>query len=137
MSGVTCNNFPWTPHTIGRCQAWHTIIAFRLHTWLDHVRRGIQSYTLVSTYSRMTSSVSCNRRLLTSHIVGRRQSWNARMSLGQETQTDDIGRCMTSSPWTTYKIRRCRVWHVIIALGQNTRSDDIGRGMRSYTLDCT
>ena len=72
MSGVTCNHFPWIAHTIGRCKAWHTIIAFRLHTRLDDVGRGMQSYTLVSTYCRMTSSVSCNRRLWTSHIIGRR-----------------------------------------------------------------
>ena len=70
-------------------------------------------------------------------MVRLRQSWNSRMSLGQETQADDVERGMPSLPWTIFKVRRCRVWHVIIALGQNTGSDDIGRGMQSYTLDCT
>ena len=64
-------------------------------------------------------------------------SSHARMSLGQETQEDDVGRGMPSSPWTTYKVRRRLMWHVIIALGQNTRSDGVERGMQSYTLDCT
>ena len=155
MLGITCNHFPWTPHTIGRRQAWHTIIAFRLHTWLDDVRHGMQSYTLVITYNRMTSSVSCYRHLLTSHIVGRRQSWNARMSLGQETRSDDVGRGMPSSPldniqgqtispgacyhfpWTEHTVRRRRAWHAIIYLGLHIQSKDVERVMLSSSFDFT
>ena len=42
-SGVTCHHCLWTTHTVERLQAWHAIIAFGQHTWLNDVGRGIKS----------------------------------------------------------------------------------------------
>ena len=115
----------------------------------------MQSYTLDNTYDRKSLSVSCYRRLLMSHMVGRRQSWNARMSLGQETRSDDVGRGMPSSfldniqgqtmshvacyhcPWTEHTVRRRRAWHAIIYLRLHKQSKDVERVMLSSSFDFT
>ena len=140
---------------VGQRQAWHAVIAFRQHTRLDDIGCVMRSYTLDNTYGQNSSSVSCYCRLWMSHMVGRRQSWNARMSLGQETQSDDVGRGMPSSPfdniqgqttspvacyhcpWTEHMVRWRRAWHAIIYLGHHIQFKNIECFMLSSSLDFT
>ena len=96
--GVASHQLPREAHTVEHCWAWHAIIPFGKNTWSYYVRCGLKSYTLDTTYSLKTSSISCYHRVLTSHTVGRRQAWNARMSLGQQTLSDDIGQGIPLSP---------------------------------------
>ena len=49
MSGVECHYHYWNEHMVERRQVWYAIITFRQHSWLDDVRRGMQSYTLDNT----------------------------------------------------------------------------------------
>ena len=123
---------------VERRRAWHSIIAFRQHTWSKNVRRDIPSPPLDSTHGRMTSSVACHHHLWAAHTVERRQLWHASIALWQHTQSKEIGRGMTSPPldsthgrttsgvtchhilWTAHTVGRRRAWHSIVALGMQT-----------------
>ncbi|TMW81654.1 hypothetical protein EJD97_008475 [Solanum chilense] len=50
-SGMTCHLLTWTAHTVGRCRAWHAIIALGQHTRLNYVRRGTPSSPLDSIHA--------------------------------------------------------------------------------------
>ena len=85
--------------------------------------------------------------------VRRCRAWHAIIALGWQTQSNDIGRGMPSSPldsthaqtkssvachhspWTENTIGRRRAWHAITAFRQHTWSKDVGRGMPSWPLD--
>ena len=97
---------------------------------------------LDNTHGRTTSGVTCHHRLWKAHTVERR-AWHAIIAFGQHTQSNDIGRGMTSSLldsthghmksgvtchhylWTAHTVglgRQHRAWHDITALGHYTRS---------------
>ena len=97
-SGVACHHRIWTTHTVRRCQAWHAIIAFGQHRRLDDVERGMPSPTLESTHGRTTSGVACHHRLWVAQTVERHQAWHAIIALGRQTQSNDVGPGMLSSP---------------------------------------
>ena len=154
-SGVACHHRLRKAHTIRRRRAWHAIIAFwaaqmverrrashdittlGLHTQSDDVGHGMTSPLLENTHSRTTSGVAWHHHSWTTHIVGRRRAWHDITALGQHTQSDDVGRGMTSQPLDSTHGQQCRAWHDITALGQHTQSDDVGRGMKSPPLDST
>ena len=113
-SGMACHHSPWTENTVKRRLAWHATIAFGQHTRLNDVGRCIPSSPWGSTHGRTTSSVACHHRLWTAQMVGCRRAWHAIIALGQHTRSDDVRRCMPSSP-----------------LDQRRRSAIVGRGMPS------
>ena len=43
MSRVACYHRLWTAYTIGRCRAWHAIMAIEQHIRSDDVGRGMPS----------------------------------------------------------------------------------------------
>ena len=120
---------------------------------VGNVECGMTSLPLDNTHGRTTSSVTCNHRLWTAHMVGLRRVWHDITSLGQHTRSNDVGHGMPSSPldnthsrkssgmachhipWTTNTVERCRAWQAIIAFGQHTQSNDVGCGMTSPPLD--
>ena len=81
--------------------------------------------------------------------------WHAIIAFGQHTQSNDIGRSMTSPPleythgrmtsgvtchhliWTAHTVERRRAGHAIIAYGWQTRSNEVRRDMPSPPLDST
>ena len=124
-------------HTVGRCRAFHAIIALGWQTWSNDVGRGmpssllngqhgrttsggIPSSHLGSTHGRTTSSVACHHPLWTSS--------HSRTALGVACH-----HC----PLTDNAAERRQAWHAIIALGQHTRSNDVRRGITSPPFDST
>ena len=98
-----------------------------------------------------TSSVACHHRPWASHIIidagtgchhlpsgdhtfRRRRALDAIISLGQQTQSENVGRFMPSRHLTTNTIGRCRAWHAIIAHGMHKWQDDVGHGMPPWAL---
>ena len=136
-------------------RAWHAIIAFGRQTWSNDVGRGMPSLPLGSTDGWTVSDVACQHRIWPALTVKRRRAWQAIIAFGKHTGSNDVGRCMPSSPlgsthgrttsgvachhrlWTAVTVGRRRAWYSIITLGQHTRSDGIGRGMPSSPLDNT
>ena len=77
------------------------------------------------------------------------------IAFGQHTQSNDVGRGITSPPldnthgptrsgvachnrlWAAHTVERRRVWHAIIAYGRQTRSNDVKCDMPSPPLDST
>ena len=136
-------------------RAWHDITALGLHTRSNNVGCGMQSSPLGSIESRTASGVACHHRPWTANMVERCQAWHAIIAFGQHRGSDDVRRCMPSSPlssthsqmtsgvachhrlWGAHRIDRCRALHAIIAFGKHTRSDDVGRGMTSPPLENT
>ena len=100
--GVACHQSPRPEQTVWKSPA------------------GMQSFPLDITYSCKMSSVSCYRRLWTSHTVERRQAWHPRMFIGQQQPQDDIGQGIPSSP-----------------LDNKQRLDDVVHDMLSLTLNST
>ena len=92
------------------------------------------------THGKMTSGVACHHRPSTTHTVGRRRAWHDLTALGQRTQSDYVGRGMTSPPldshtverrrafhyrlWAAHTVERRLAWHAIIAFGL---ADTVGR----------
>ena len=149
---MACRHRPWTAQTVGRCRAWHAIIALGQHKW---------------------SSVSCHHHPWAAHTVGRRRAWHAIIAFGQHIRSDGVNCGMPTSPldsthgrttsdvachhclWAAYTVERrwawhaiiafgqytrsndVGTWHAIIALGQHTRSNDVGRGMPASPLGST
>ena len=88
-------------------------------------------------------------------MVERCQAWHAIIAFGQHRGSDDVRRCMPSSPlssthsqmtsgvachhrlWGAHRIDRCRALHAIIAFGKHTRSTDVGRGIPSSPYGST
>ena len=172
-SGIACHHSPWTANTVKQRQARHAIIAFRQHRRSDGVRRCMPSSPLSSIQSQTTLGVECHHRLWAAHTVERRGAWHAIIafglaytvggrrtrhaiiSLGWQTQSNNVGRSMRSSPlgstegrtafgvachhrlWLAHTIERHLAWHAIISFGQHTRLNDIGRGMQSSPLGST
>ena len=115
-SGVASHHRPWTAHTIGNvgrgmmtsppldsthareCRAWHDITAFGQHTQSNDVGQGMQSSPLGSTNSRTASGIACHHCLWPAHTVKRRRAWHAIIAFGDHTGSNDVGRCMPSSP---------------------------------------
>ena len=92
---------------------------------------------LDSTHGR-TSCVTCHHHLWTAHMVERCREWHSIISLGRETRSNNVERCMLSSPfasthsrttsgvawhhrlWAAHTVERRWALHAIIAFGQNT-----------------
>ena len=157
-SGVACHHRLWAAHeveplrawhdiiaigladTVGRRRAWHAIVALGRQTWSNVVRRGMPSLPLGSTCGRTTSGVACHHRLWPAHTVKRRRAWHAITAFGKHTGSNDVRRCMPSSPlssthsqttsgvachhllWGAHRIERCQALHAIITLIKHTRS---------------
>ena len=139
-SGVACHHCHWAAQTVERRLAWHAIIAFGQHTWLNDVGRCMSSSPLASTHSQTALGVACHHRLWEAHTVERRRAWHAIIAFGKHTQSNDVGRGMTSPPlgskhdrptsgvtchhrhWTAHSVERHRAWHEITALGHHTQS---------------
>ena len=114
--GVACHHGPWTTYTVERRQAWHAIIAFkpadtvgRRRAWHAIIALGRQTQSndvegcmpcppLESTHGRTTSGVACHHRLWEAHTVERSRAWHAIIALRQHTRSNDVRRCMPSSP---------------------------------------
>ena len=95
-SGVTCHHRIWAAGTVERHRAWHDITAFGQHTRSNDIGRGMISPPLDSTHGRTTSSVACHHRLWAAQTIGRRRAWHDIIAFGQHTQSNDVGRGMTS-----------------------------------------
>ena len=154
-SNVVCHHIPWTANTDERRRAWNEITAVGLQAFLDDVGHGMTSPPLNSTHDRMTSGVACHHRLWTAHTLERHQAWHAIIAFARHTQSNNVGRGMTSPPLDSthgqttsgvacyhhlcaaHTIERRWAWHAIIALGRQTPSDDVRRYMPSPPLDST
>ena len=152
---MACHQRLGTAHTEERHRAWHSIITFGLHKQSDDVGRGMPSPPLDITHGQTTSGVACHHRPWTTHTVGRRRAWHDLTALGQHTQSDYVGRGMTSPPldslhgrttssvtcqhrlWTAHTVEQRRAWHSIIAFGQHTWSNNVGRVKPSSPLGST
>ena len=97
-SGVACHHRLWTPQTVKRRRACHSIIAFGQHTQSNYVGRGMPSSPLGSTNGRTTSRVDVQHHLWAAHTVKRRRAWHAIIALGQHTRSNDVRRDMPSPP---------------------------------------
>ena len=115
----------------------------------------MQSSPLGSTNGRTTSGVAFHHSPWTANTVKRRQAWHSTIAFGQPTHSNDVGRCMPSSPLDSthgrttlgvachhrllaaQTVERRQAWLAIIALGWQTRSDDVRRYMPSPPLDST
>ena len=144
MSGVACHHRPWTENMVEQRRAWRAIIAFGQHRRSDGVKRCMLSSPLASTHSQTTSGMACHHRLGTAHTVGRcwalhaiiafgqhivkrRRAWHAIISFGGHTGSNDVRRCMPSSPLENTHGRQRRAWlDDITALGLHTRSATSG-----------
>ncbi|TMW82078.1 hypothetical protein EJD97_006878 [Solanum chilense] len=148
------NHHPLTANMIGPHKVPHACMALVLHKRSD------------------MPGLACHYRSWAAHTDPRRQEWHAIISirkthdhqygawyavvdLGRDTRSDEVRRCMLSSPlgstrsqttsgftcylrlWTTHIVVRRRAWHVVIALVQPTQSYDFGCGMLSSPLDNT
>ena len=108
---------------------------------------------LDSTHNRTTSGVESHHRHWAAHTIRLRRAWYENTAFGQHTQSNDVGRGMSSSPlgstdgrttsgvachhspWTANIVKRCEAWNAIIAFGQHRRSDGVGHCMPSSPLD--
>ena len=97
-SGMAFHHRLWAAHTVKQRWAWHDITDFRQHSRLNEVRHDMPSPPLHCRHGRTTSGVACHHRPWKGHTLGQRRAWHAITSLGQHTQSDDIGRGMTSPP---------------------------------------
>ena len=140
---------------VERRLAWPDIIALSLYARSNNVGRCMTSLPLDSTHGRTTSSVACHHRLWATHTIERHRAWNAIITFGQHTRSNDVGCGITSPPlhnthnrttsgvarhnrlWEAHTVRRRQAWHAITALGQHTWSDDVGCGITSPPLDST
>ena len=68
------------------------------HKRLNDVRRGMPSLPLGSTNGRTTPGLACHHRLWAVQKVRRRRALHAIIAFGRHTQSNDVGRCMPSSP---------------------------------------
>ena len=127
----------WAAQTVERRRAWHPMIAFGQHRRSDGVGRCMPSPALASTHNQTTSGVACHHRLWGAHRIERCRAWHTIITFVQHTQSNDVGRGITSPPLDSTHDRQRRAWHDITVLGQHTRSDDVGRGMTSPPLDGT
>ena len=130
-------------------------LAFCEHTRLDDVGRGMPLSPLDSKHGRTMSGVACHHCLWEAQPVGRHRALHAIIAFGQNTQSNDVGHGMPSSPlgsthgqttsgvacphllWGAHRIVRCRALHAIIAFGLHTRSNDVGCGTTSPPLENT
>ena len=124
-------------------RAWHDIITYGKHTWLNYVGRGMPSSPMGSTNGRTMSGATCHHRLWKAHTVERRRVWHSIIAFGQHKRSNDVGRGMSSSPFgsthgrttlgvachnrlkATHTVERHWAWHDITAFGQHTRSNVI------------
>ena len=79
-SGMACHHRLWAAHTVKRRQAWHNITA-------------LGQYTRSTTYG-----VAYHHRPWAAHAVRLRWEWHDITALGQNTLSNDVRRCMPSSP---------------------------------------
>ena len=107
-SDVACHHLLYAARTIERRQARNEITAFGQHTRSNDVGRGMTSPLLDNTHGRMTSGVACHYRHWAAHTVERRRAWHDITAPGLHTQSDDVGRGMTSPPLHSTHGRQCR-----------------------------
>lgn len=113
--GVACSRSLLIVHISRRCRALHDLISLGLHTrndyvghgmpssplentWLDNIMHFMPLYSLDSTLGRMLSDMACYHSPSAIHTFGRRRAWMVNIVLGQQTQSDNVGRSMQSSP---------------------------------------
>ena len=142
-----------TAHTTKQCRAWHEITPLRLHPRSNEVGRGMSSPPLDNKHGRTTSGMAFHHHVWAAHTVQRRRAWHAIITFGQHKRSNDVGRCMPSSPLGSTHglttsgvacqhclkaadtVERHRAWHDITAFGQHTRSYNVRRGMPSSPFD--
>ena len=105
------------------------------HTWLDNVEHHMQSSLLGSTHCRTMSRLACKNGSSAAHTVGRRWALYAINTLGEHTESGDIGHCVDHRSWTSHMIGLHWVWHDIMSLAKHILSNNIGGGMSSSPLD--
>ena len=106
-----------------------------------------------STHDRTTSGVACHNHLWAAHTVELHRAWHAIITFRQHTQSEDVGRGITSPPLdntqgrttssvtchhrlcTAHTVERRWAWHAIITFGQHKWSDRLGRSMPLSPLD--
>ena len=79
-------------------RACHDITALGQHTRSNYVERGMKSPPLDSTHDRMTSAMTCQHRLSTTHMVGLRRAWHDIIAFRHHTLSNNVGQGMPSSP---------------------------------------
>ena len=134
---MACYHRLWAAHTVERHRAWHAIIACGKHTELNDIGRSMPSSPLDGKHCQTTSGVAYHHCLWAAQAVGRRQALHSIIAFGQHTQSNDVGRGMTSSPLGSTQDRIMSGVECHHRLWQHTRSDDVGRGMTSPPLDNT
>ena len=95
------------------------------------------SLPLVSTNGRTTPGLACHHRLWAVQKVRRRRALHAIIAFGQHTQSNDVGRGMSSSPLGSTHNRTMSGVSCNHRFWTATRSNDIRRGMQSSPLGST
>ena len=110
-------------------------MALGKNTWSDDIWRGMPLSPLGKTYGRTTSGVTYHLCPYTAHIVGRHRAWHVIITLGKQTQSNNIECGMLSLLFdsthgqTTSGEAGCRLpWAAY------TGSDNVGLGMPSSPL---
>ena len=97
-SSMACHHLLLTTHTVIQHRVRFAIIALGLHTRSDNVKRGMPTWALGSINGRTTLGVTCHHRPWAAHTVRFFWAWQACMVLWRHTHSDDIDRCLPSSP---------------------------------------
>ena len=95
------------------------------------------SSRLDGKHGRTTSGVVCHHCLKAAQAVRRRQALHAIIAFNQQTQSNDFGRGMTSSPLGSTQDRMMLGVSCHHRLWQHTQSDNVGGGMTSPPMDNT
>ena len=95
------------------------------------------SLPLESTHGRKTSGVALHHRLWTTRTIGQRWALYEIIALRQHTQSNDVRRGKTSSPFGKHTLSNDVGWGDINAFGQHLRSNDVRCYMPSLPLDST
>ena len=96
--GVACHHILWTAHTVELYRVWFYVTAVGLHAQSNDVGRRIPSLPLRSTHSQTTLCLARHHRLWTTHSAEGHRVWNAIITVGTHTRSNDVGRVMTSPP---------------------------------------
>uniref|UniRef100_A0A3Q7FJY0 Uncharacterized protein n=1 Tax=Solanum lycopersicum TaxID=4081 RepID=A0A3Q7FJY0_SOLLC len=132
-SGLASYHLPCEAHKVKKRRAWHDIIALMQHTQSEGGEHCKPSSPLKYKHGRTILNLACLNRLLIAHIVshtvGLCRSWHDCIAHRHHTWSNDIERCMPSSPLgsTPNQMR----------LGKEKRSNRVKHGMTSSTLDNT
>ena len=126
MLGVAFHHRLWEAHTVEQRRAWHANIAFWKHRRSDGV--GLACHHRLWEADTIERHRACHAIITfgLADTVGERRAWHAIIALGLQTQSNDVGRGMPSSPLDNTPGRQRWVWHDITALELHTRSATSG-----------